>query len=82
MVRVTYAFWEYFVIGLCTSMVLFETGDSIPLIYGIRCMCGRLLYLLVNLKGTFVCVSHTCYAALLSVTVKWSYNFKLHLNFV
>ena len=59
-VQITYTFWEQFVIRLRTSMILFKTGDSIPLIYSIKCMCGRLLYLLMNLKETFICISHTC----------------------
>ena len=44
---IRYTFWEQFVIRSCTSMILFKTGDLIPLIYSIKCMCGRLSYLLI-----------------------------------
>ena len=34
-------------------MILFKTGDLISLIYSIKCMCGRLSYLLIEKKLSY-----------------------------
>ena len=58
-VLITYTFWEQFVIRLCTSMILFKTGDLIPLIIKEMHVWKTLILTYTYLKETFIYISHT-----------------------